>query len=169
MYSLQELMEVRFNNHEDEIPSKLLCLDPGNETGWALFEEGKLTKHGQVITCVEKGGTNGAACIIDWAALGQLFADIEPTVVVCENYRVYAHKLERHSFSEVPTLRLIGGIDQLCCETGIEIHYLMAVNHKPFVTDAKLKNWGLWKSGMRHSRDAIRLGIYYLIVESRKK
>jgi hypothetical protein len=43
------------------------------------------------------------------------------------------------------------------------IHYQMATTAKTFVTDEKLKQWGFWQEGMRHSRDAIRHGLYFLL------
>lgn len=164
---LKKIMEARFKG-EDKCPDRLLCLDPGNTTGWALFIDGQLASFGQTPTIKEKGGTNGSACIVDWRAMEELFAITKPTMVVCENYRVYGHKLDRHSFSEVPTIRLIGGIDYLCTRLGIKIHYNMAVNAKGFITDEKLKSWDLYKVNMKHSRDAIRHGIYYLLIDSKK-
>jgi hypothetical protein len=32
-----------------------------------------------------------------------------------------------------------------------------------------LKKWDFWKPGMRHSRDAIRHGIYWLLITNRPK
>jgi hypothetical protein len=43
----------------------------------------------------------------------------------------------------------------------------MASQAKAFVTDQKLKEWGFWKEGMRHSRDAIRHGLYFLLFYKR--
>ena len=51
----------------------------------------------------------------------------------------------------------------------IPIAYQMAFQGKGFATDARLKEWGFWKEGMKHSRDAIRHGIYYLLVTNLKK
>ena len=135
-----------------------------------------MTNWGQIATVV----TNGKQKQIDWRALVKLFIQVKPTCVVCEDYKIYAHKLERHTFSSVETLRLIGGIDMLCklnilqCLNGIfvdtiPIAYQMAFQGKGFATDARLKEWGFWKEGMKHSRDAIRHGIYYLLVTNLKK
>lgn len=182
------------------IPDRLLCLDPGETTGWCLFEKGELIKYNQEDTVILSTDGKQGTKIIDWRCLEDLFFFTAPTKVVCENYRIYAHKLERHSFSQVETLRLIGGIDQLC-HTGwfdkhypddygidgdptnlegdpnevrafnyhqpISIDYQMAVQAKGFVTDERLKEWGFWLPGMRHSRDAIRHGIYWLLVTNR--
>lgn len=140
-------------------PSVMLCLDPGHTTGVAIFKDGKFYKGLQVTTIVEDKEID-----IQWDNLIRLFDEVQPTKVVCENYKIYAHKLSQHTFSSVSTLRLIGGIDLICHMRNIPIHYQMALEAKGFVTDDKLKKWNLWQKGMRHSRDAIRHGCYYLVV-----
>lgn len=135
-------------------PKRLLCLDPGETTGWAVFEEGKLTAAGQART------------IDGWEVIHQLFVDIKPTMVIFENYRVYAHKLERHSNSEVYTLRLVGVIEFISEMLFAIPHYnQMAQQAKGFTNDDKLKAWGFYSKGQRHSRDAIRHGCYFLLFD----
>lgn len=136
-------------------PERLLCLDPGHTTGWSLFEKGKLTAQGQAAT-LEEG----------WHCINDLFNDIQPTMVVFENYRVYAHKLERHSNSEVYTLRLVGVIEFLCdVKFGIPHNNQMAHQAKGFVSDEKLKEWKMYIRGEKHARDSIRHGIYFLLFD----
>mgnify|MGYP003812934245 CR=1 FL=1 len=136
-------------------PKRLLCLDPGETTGWAVFEDAKLTASGQATTAAS-----------GWHEIDRLFSDIQPTMVVYENYRVYAHKLERHSNSEVYTLRLVGVIEYLCeVKHGILYYNQMASQAKGFVTDDKLKQWGMYQIGHRHARDAIRHGCYFLLFD----
>ena len=137
-------------------PQTLLCLDPGFTTGVAVFKDGVLASWEQITTIVDGEG-------VKWFNLYDLFDRIEPTQVVCEDYRIYAHKLEQHTFSGVDTLRLIGGIDSLCFLNRIPIAYQMATAAKGFCTDKKLQDWNYWQKGMKHSRDAIRHGCYYLI------
>lgn len=169
----KDVLNKVYAGDPSRIPSRLLCLDPGETTGWSLFERGKLTYYGQIETVtMDKQPA--------WHGLSKLFYETDPTHVVCEDYRVYAHKLERHSNSSVVTLRLIGGIDFICRNTfgatnelgpyiaeGIPLTYQMATQAKGFVTDDRLKSWDFWKPGMRHSRDAIRHGLYFLIVTNR--
>lgn len=152
--SFSELM-VRLRGNK-KIPSRLLCLDPGKTTGWCLFEKGKLTKWGQLPECYNDNN-------IDTKPLLNLFSEIQPDFILYEDYKVYAHKLERHVFNPVFTLRLIGCIETYIQINGIKSHKQMAVTAKNFVTDEKLKNWGFWQPGMRHSRDAIRHGCYFLL------
>lgn len=146
---------------ETPIPERLLCLDPGHTTGWCLFENGELTKWGQSDTVINRKGSNEGE--ISWEAMLDIFKETKPTAIICEDYRVYAHKLDRHTNSPVLTLRLIGAIDFYAWDSDIPINYQMASTAKGFATDAKLKEWDFWQEGMRHSRDAIRHGIYYLL------
>jgi len=144
---------------DDKVPVSLLCLDPGETTGYAIFHGSKLTSWGQTAT-VNKDD-------LLWNNLEEILMSQEHDFVVCENYRVYQHKLDRHSFSAIPTLRLIGAIDYHCWKHHRPVQYQMASQAKAFVTDRKLKEWGFWKEGMKHSRDAIRHGLYFLLFYKR--
>lgn len=150
-YSLQELIK-RHRGEDFRLPPRLLCLDPGETTGWSLYEHGVATKAGQLRT------------IEDWKIISDLFEEANPTHVIYENYRVYSHKLDRHAFSEVYTLRLIGVIEFLC-DVVYQIPYTnqMATQAKGFVKDEKLKAWGYWDLGGKHARDSLRHGAYYLL------
>lgn len=163
MAEFKEVFSSVYKGHEDKIPHVLLCLDPGETTGWSVFTNGVLTSYGQAPTYDKDKKT------IKWGAVTELVERSQPTHIICENYRVYAHKLERHSFSEVPTLRIIGGLELLGYQYQVPVAYQMAVQAKGFVTDDRLRKWGFWKENMRHSRDAIRHGIYYLLITNRPK
>lgn len=138
------------------IPERLLCIDPGETTGVSMFENGQPVYFNQLATIDKKGNLN-------WDILFKLFEETNPTHIVCENYRIYAHKLEQHSSSSVPTLRLIGGIDLICHQKNIPLKYQMAIQAKGFTTDDKLKAWGMWEKGMKHCRDSLRHGVYYFV------
>lgn len=166
-----EVINKIYGENLTGVPPLLLCIDPGETTGYAVFEKAKLASYGQIETITSDGEPR-------WTYLHKLFRDIKPSHVVCEDYRVYGHKLERHANSKVVTLRLIGGLDFMCWnderspnETllSVPIHYQMAAQAKGFVTDQRLKDWGFWKEGMKHSRDAIRHGIYFLVITNKPK
>jgi len=142
-----------------ELPERLLCLDPGETTGWCVFEHTSLVRWGQERTVSLEE--------IQWSTIRSLITDVRPTHIICEDYRIYAHKLARHTFSPVMTLRVIGGIECLAYFNGIPIYYQMASTAKGFVNDDKLKAWGFYQAGMRHSRDAIRHGCYFLLFYNR--
>lgn len=140
-------------------PKRMLCLDPGETTGWSLFLNGTKNQEGQVRTILNEG----SKLVVDWESLETLVHKTQPTYIVCEDYRIYQHKLDQHTFSSVATLRLIGGIDYTAYKLGIPIAYHMAIEHKGFCDDKKLKMWGYWAIGLKHSRDSIRLGCYHLL------
>ena len=158
--TFKELL-VRSRGSENQAPHRLLCLDPGHDTGWALFVDGELTEWGQEHTVVDRHGHNEGT--VDWRAMEHIFNITTPTTVVFENYRVYSSKSDRHINSEVLTVRIIGGIDYLCWKYNTPVYNQMAFQHKGFCTDKKLKMWGYWQEGMRHSRDAIRIGCFWLL------
>lgn len=169
----RDILKAIYGEDLSLIPHRLLSLDPGETTGFSLFEQGFLVKHGEIRTVKYRGDViQDKNKYIDWPVLADLFVECQPTCVVCENYRIYAHKLDRHSYSQVETLRVIGGIDMLCNLNwngdGITpIYYTMAAQAKGFVDDNKLKEWGFWIDGERHSRDSIRHGLYHIIVTNR--
>ncbi|MFI3171136.1 MAG: sigma factor [Eubacteriales bacterium] len=139
-----------------KVPERLLCLDPGKTTGWSFFENGVMTRYGQVDNCYDDNN-------IDTKGLIDLFKDLNPDFIVYEDYRVYGHKLDRHTFSPVMTVRLLGVIETYVQMNDIGAHKQMATTAKNFCTDDKLKQWGYWQKGMKHARDAIRHGCYFLL------
>lgn len=133
-------------------PERLLAIDPGMTIGWALFKDGVLTKQGQII-CKD----NAPKGAID------LFNDTRPTQVICEDYKIYAHKADVHIGDSLFTPQLIGIIKLLCAQQEIPIKLQMAAVAKAFVTPERLKEWGLYAKGARHSLDAIKHGCHYLL------
>jgi hypothetical protein len=135
-------------------PARLLSFDPGGTTGIALFHSIQLAEALQLSTDDQAKALK---------VLTALFARTRPTEVVMEDYRVYASKMEQHVGSSLSTPRLIGLIETLCLQQGIPYHKQPASTSKQFVTDEKLKDWNFYKTGVRHARDAIRHGCYYIL------
>lgn len=138
---------------------KLLALDPGETTGWSLFEAHAdcddvvtMTMHGQ-ITCTPLNTG------ID--RIEHLLKTTQPNFLVYEQYRVYSWKSATHSWSELHTPKLIGAI--VTVARNIPQADQMAQVAKSFVTDDKLREWGYWLPGMRHARDSIRHALYWLM------
>lgn len=150
-----ELLER--NKRQKFADNKLLCIDPGGTTGIAVFHKGELKMVTQLDTIDSKTDK------VNYHVIDDFLRSTDFDRIIIEDYRVYQHKLKEHSFSKIPTLRLIGAIEYYCEMGNIPIDYQMAMQAKGFATDAKLKSWGFWQTGMRHSRDAIRHGIYWLL------
>lgn len=160
--SFQELGQ-RLLEEKGEKPhstSKILALDPGVTTGIAVFDVFNLTYVGQYRT--EEIGE--AAYYIE-----DQIHHYEPHAIVIEDYRVYRWKQKQHAWSDLYTPRLIGAIEWLAYDENVPLIKQPAHIAKGFCTDAKLKEWDMWETGMRHGRDAIRHGAYYILFGDREE
>ncbi len=147
----------RARRSERALPGALLCLDPGETIGWALFTDGQLSAAGQ----------ERIARMVDLEHLLDRAAPQGAERLIIESYRVYPWQLERHSFSDVPTLRYIGALQMLAEQRQVPITLQAAAVAKEFASDSRLKGWGLYQKGRRHANDAIRHGAHYLLFGAR--
>lgn len=147
------------NDPDTPTPKCLLALDPGETTGWAVFKDGVLANYGQLPTHTVEASV---------PIIMNLLEEYEPTKLVYEDYKVYGWKTQSHAWDSLHTPRLIGNIQTLCVLQNIPISAQMAQHAKQFCTDSKLKMWGYYKPGMKHARDAIRHGCYYILFNHKK-
>lgn len=153
--SLQQLATSRngFRGH-------VLAFDPGETTGWAHFYDYKLVGCGQL---------NTKTVPYAYASLQPLFAttvnkaDGTPIQVAIEDYRIYSWKSDDHKWAAVHTVKVVGLCELLCALYQLPHSLRMAQNAKMFVTDEKLKSWGLWISGQKHARDAVRHAVFHIV------
>lgn len=132
----------------------ILCLDPGETTGWAIFEKGDLKEFGQ----------EGTPDPPEMSAFLHAFIDMDLfEVVVYEEYRVRGNKFKEHVGSEVVTIQNIGAIKVVADEFNRDLVKQTASQAKAFANDSKLRHWGLHAKGLKHANDAIRHGVYYLL------
>jgi hypothetical protein len=139
-------------NSTRELPERLLSLDPGLTVGWSLWINGHLSKIGECAGTPQR--------------LDDLLRSLRPTLVVAESYRIYSWMLKEHRFSDVPTLRLIGAIELICVQLNVRLVTQTAQQGKSFATNTKLHQWGFYRAGLRHSMDAVRHAVYYLLFSS---
>jgi len=150
---LEFLTKVKKSRDDSrEIPDLMLAIDPGETSGWALFNAGKLGTSG-IIEWTSKHG---------WDPIVDKIGEFNPNVVVCEEYRIYSGKRLVQAYSSVETVRIIGAIEFVCRKYKIKLIKQMASGVKGFVTNEKLKEWGYYIKN-KHARDAIRHGCYYLL------
>jgi hypothetical protein len=150
----QELLNKKREGTIWRTPGSLLVIDPGETSGYAVFKHGQLINSGSI----DAPGVEGQAMKV----LG-LVCLYKPTQVLVEDYKIYASKLAQHTWSSLNTPQLIGAIKHICEQNKTPITFQMASTAKQFCTDDKLKQWGFWKRGDKHARDAIRHGCYYLL------
>ena len=132
----------------------LLVFDPGETTGLAFFVGPKVVFANQVAT---------PSPAKFWTQFDILVQHLPPDRIIYENYRVYGWKRDEHAWAELHTPKLIGAIEVLASVYGIPVVSQMAHQPKQFCNDDKLEEWGLYAPGLRHGRDAIRHGCYYLM------
>jgi hypothetical protein len=157
---------VRKNKGVKAFEGVLLSLDPGEMTGWTVWlcragEDDIRLAHGQLACWPLSEFVAGFQWLLD---------TYKPTFVVMESYHIYDWKLESHSFSDVPTLRIIGGMETILLQRQIGYTSQTAQMAKVFIHDDRLKAMGYWESGLKHSRDAHRHAMYFLCfgITSRK-
>jgi len=149
-------------------PGQLLTFDPGETTGWSLWEDGHLEQCGQLDT---DDVPQAALLLADFFDVYNFVHEHKyQCYVVIEEYRIYSWKTESHAWKDIHTIRLIGAIEAILAMRGLEDRYQMcgAGLAKTFATDEMLKSWGFWKPNRRHARDAIRHGCYYYATEPPK-
>ena len=134
-------------------PHKLVALDPGETTGYATFIDGKPSFAGQINT---KDNYN---------ELMREIMHFNPTFLVYEDYKIYPNKVNMHTLSNIPTVKLIGVIEYECGKNNIKAFKMLASTAKGFVTSDKLKDWGFYKSNRRHGMDSLRVGLHFLLFE----
>lgn len=142
---------------------RIISLDPGETTGYAIWDDSKLTEAGQLATHTVKGSVNKLREWFSTQSFEGTFYNDKDVLVVMEEYRVYSHKTQDHAQSTLHTARLIGAIECLLTLRGIPYVMQGAGLTKAFCTDEKLKDWDFWIRGERHARDAIRHGAYWLV------
>lgn len=155
--------QYRQQEGKELFTGSLLCLDPGETTGWISLEcSGDYSNYRVVgriygqIACnpIETAGIPN---------LVRLFEEAKPTKVVYEEYRVYSWKSATHSWAELHTPQFIGTIRTIASIRGIPVASHMAQQAKQFVTDDKLQDWDFYVKGQKHCRDATRHGLLYLM------
>jgi hypothetical protein len=151
---------------------KVLSLDPSgnyNEgkgtTGWAYFEDGELIEFGTISAA--------DCCSLEgyFSEHETLIAMKKPKIVVCENFKLFAHKQKAQTWSQMETPQLIGYLRMMCWKRSIKVHFQQP-SDKLRVTDPVLVKMGLFelkgnkhycngKPTNLHIRDAIRHGVYF--------
>ncbi len=124
---------------------RLLALDPGESTGWAIFQDAG----------IEDFGTLKKHEVEDW------LIDQKPDVVVVEDYKIRPNKFNAHAWSSPYTLQLIGSIKTIFKMKGIQV-ILQQPSVKPVGYGLAGATYVKGKPNM-HYLDAIAHGCFYLV------
>lgn len=134
----------------------ILTLDPGGTTAW-LFANGK-----QMFTTGEFGPQEHHVELDMFLHYASDLAKREGVqlVVVCEPFE-YRKSDEHREKIEYISAEYIGIVKCFCRGSGITYVEQQASVAKQFFTDKVLRDLGVWVSGSKHRRDAIRHYLYY--------
>lgn len=140
-----------------------LAIDPGNTTGWAKFDENGDT--------VGLGKIKGHDEFLDWLEI-EVISGVKK--IVLENYKVGRSGGSQftNSFSDVPTLQLIGAIKRVAKKANIEI-----IEQSPNEMYIGLRYLGLWeryRGGKKRvhvpdEQSALAHGVYWLVKHKIRK
>lgn len=155
--SLLESVRARSDPEGWKPPGRLLAIDPGETTGWAFFVDGAYERTGEV-------GPEDTML-----GLVEVIQDLNPDIVVVEDYRIYGWKARSHVGSDLFTPRLIGAIELACAWEDVPLYKQMAQTAKSFCTNKKLKEWGFYNAGSPHVRDSVRHACYWLVFNKEYK
>ena len=155
-----KLVELRHRVNKSKFEGTLIALDPGETTGVTVvhvpFSQDSIDIRHQ---CQIKSWPL-ERFIGDFNTMLALY---KPEFVVFESYHVYAWRLNEHTFSEVPTIQIIGSLQTLCHLQKIPYGEQTAQTGKAFWTDERLKTFGVFKTGEKHARDSLRHALQYLV------
>lgn len=143
--------------------SRLLALDPGETTGYSVFEA--TPENTRLIECGQLTTPNVPSAVCEFE---KVFKKHDIVRAVFESYRVYSWMSESHSWSDVPTLRIIGCIETLLYQHNLPHTTQTAQAAKNFCTDERLTDWGFWIKGQKHARDSIRHAAFFLLFGPQK-
>ncbi len=146
---------------------KVVALDPGGTTGWAVYcdevaeRDAKRAHSPQLFLpgfyCGEFRKSNHHEELFDWLA----FEHTHDTTVVCESFE-FRQNRQRDNINLMSKEYI--GVTKLFGQThAVPVVFQTAALGKGFVTDQKLKAMSLWSPGNKHAMDAMRHLVYFLI------
>jgi hypothetical protein len=151
-HSVPLLSKLRTQVKKSAFVGTVLALDPGETTGWSIMDVG----HASEIILADQGQIKTWPMEEGLPRLTELVDAYKPEFIVYEAYHVYAWRLNEHTFSEVPTIQLIGMIKTVALQRSINFGEQTAQTGKAFFTDQRLKTLGIFFEGQKHARDSLR-------------
>lgn len=168
----------------------LLALDPSGSfyegkgtTGWCVFD----TKHNRFITCGSVFAKDYRCAEEYWNSCLDVIRFFrnkynKQLMVVCEDYLLYATKLQDQINSRMETCKLIGALQLFCYKRNIYYYMQTAaevktrwsdkiLEHKGYIKPYRrgyLPTTGITDSYTHHSLDAIRHAIHYATFRNKR-
>lgn len=133
-----------------KLPDKWLTIDPGEDTGWQLWEGTDNTDGGQTK------GWEFVDQVAEWARAGEL------QLVVIEDWALYPWKLQDLGWDKCRTARFIGALTFICRDAGIPVVFQPASIKKTAEKAGADHLYVTPRHENRHQNDAIQHGIFYM-------
>jgi hypothetical protein len=129
---------------------KLLSLDPGGTTGFAI-RDSEVIRGGQL------------AWDEHHRHLWDLLDFERPDAVVCEEFQ---YQIRRNQGVDMPGIVLVSkeyiGVAKIWCDLRGKVYHEQKLSSLKFWDDDKLKKIGLYEPGKPHRNDAVRHLLYYI-------
>ena len=120
---------------------KILAVDPGGTTGWALFYDGKL------FMCDEATGWYDIKFIVSRAL----------DVIVYEDFVLFPHKAAAQIGSKMPAVSVIGVLQYTAT-----LQDILIVSQPASIKNIAKKKFDLPNFKSEHIKDAALHGLYYI-------
>lgn len=140
----------------------VLAFDPGGHTGWAMWRAEKLVNDKGVPEYYNEFTNSG--CFEEKDHHEKLIAliELQRTEVFHLITEAFLDRPGRQVATELIARDYIGAMSLWCQQNDCRLIKQNAATAKGFISDKKLKAMGYW-SPNRHSRDAMRHMLYYMI------
>lgn len=137
-----------------------LSVDPGEDTGWALWNDDELVEAGtsKLWEFIDRldAAIGGITVVRD----GDTWQSIDR--VVCEDWALYPWKLKEMGWNKCRTARGIGAVELLCRQANIEL-VLQPAKIKESAQAGGARNLYLRPlHENRHANDAIQHGFFFI-------
>lgn len=162
------------------INKRWLCVDPGETTGWSIWQGERVIGEGQTplweFAFDLHDALNNDIGPLAPGAVGCLRPGIDPCenqpladnpfdLIVCEKFALYPWKAKDLAFDEFRTVQLIGAITFMSTLFGIELHKQPATIKEPAMEAGAGELFISPLRENRHSNDSIMHGVFYMAVE----
>jgi hypothetical protein len=142
---------------------KILSLDPGGTTGWALWQTRKGNLDDYTVGHLGPGDHHAEL----WSMIRELCKVPDDFRIVCESFEFRQGDHNRHKIV-LDSKEYIGVVKLMSQLYDIPVVFQTASVGKTFCTDEKIKALDLWTPGMKHAMDALRHLITYQVQRQRR-
>ena len=144
---------------------RLLSLDPGTTTGWAMFRKpnnrdgytsGQI-RDDQIWGLLETARWDSVDVVLPLGDFVRTTKQKVDLTIICESFQY--RQLPKAVLTPV---EVIGVVKEWARQNEVEVIFQTPAQGKFYFSDTRLKAMGLWKPGKPHAMDAMRHLLYFL-------